>query len=350
MSVKRSLIGVLSAVTLVAALFACNSEPKEQQVVVEHNKMSLSAEEQRIAALNDELEVAMKKVAANPTMDILHRKAAEILLKLSRPEAAFREAKEAVSIDSTVAENWLVFGKMSFAVDHFYSAQEAFKRCLEINPENADCITQLAEFYLLRKDYAKAIEYANKSLRIDQYLYRPYYIKGWAYMEAGDSAKAASSYRTAVELNPEFYEGYIMLGNMYYKANHPLAEEYFKTALTIQPESLEALYFLATFYQQQDSIALAMQTYDEILRIDSTFFNAYYNKGYILLTQTTEFDSAAYYFEKSLIYNPESSNAYYNLGLAKEEQGMNKAAKVAYQKALDKDATNSLAKEALKRK
>ena len=349
MSLKRYTIGVLSAVTLVVALFACKTEPKQQASDVGHNKMHLSAEEQRIAQLNEELEVAMKKVAANPTMDILHRKAAEILLKLSRPEAAFREAKEAVSIDSTIAENWLVYGKMSFAVDHFYSAQEAYKRCLEINPKNADCIAQLAEFYLLRKDYAKAIEYANKSLRIDQYLYRPYFIKGWAYMEGGDSAKAASSYRTAVELNPEFYEGYIMLGNMYYKANHPLAEEYFKTALSIKPESLEALYFLATFYQQQDSTALAMQTYDEILRIDSTFFNAYYNKGFILLTQTSEFDSAAYYFEKSVLYNPRSSNAYYNLGLAQEEQGKINAAKMAYQKALDLDASNTLAKEALKR-
>lgn len=348
MRITKSVLNVVSVVALATALFACKTEPKKVESTLLETK-PLSAEEQRIAKLDAELEVAMKKVAANPTMDILHRNAAEILLKLSRPEAAFREAKEALSIDSTQAANWLVFGKMSFAVDHFYSAQESFKRCLEIEPDNADCIAQLAEFYLLKKDFPKAIEYANKSLKIDEYLYRPYFIKGWAYMEMGDSAKAASSYRTSIELNPDFYDGFIMLGNMYYKANHPLAEDYFKSALAIRPESLEALYFLGTFYQQQDSIADAMQTYSSILAIDSTFSNAYYNKGYILLTRTTEFDSAAFYFKQSLVYNPQNSNAFYNLGVAHEELGDKPKAKTAYESALRVDANNGLAKDALTR-
>jgi len=64
---------------------------------------------------------------------------------------------------------------------------------------------------------------------------------------------------------------------------------------------------------------------------------------------TAEYDSAIYYFQETTRLNPMNSDAFNNLGLAWEEKGDNLNAKKYYQKAIEVDPDNKLAKENLRR-
>ena len=58
-----------------------------------------------------------------------------------------------------------------------------------------------------------------------------------------DNAK--SSFQTSVEVDPNFFDGYIALGLTYANAKDTLAFGYFETAIELNPNSVEARYNLA---------------------------------------------------------------------------------------------------------
>ncbi|WP_170226998.1 tetratricopeptide repeat protein [Luteibaculum oceani] len=267
----------------------------------------------------------------------------------SRFQGALGDADRALTIDSLNPEALVLKGESQFALEEFYESQKTFEKCLEYNPKYVPCYEKLAEISLLRKNYEKAIGYVNDALRLDEQNYYPYYLKGWIYQEKGDSALAASSYQTSVELNPKFYDGYIMLGSLYYNANHPLCVQYFNTALELEPTSTEALYFMGMYYQNNEESAKATQAYNRMRAIDATDLRPWYNTGFIHLTQNLKFDSAVYYFNQVLIQDDQYYAAWYNRGLAHLKMGNKKQAIADMETAVGINPDYTIAIKALNR-
>ena len=74
-------------------------------------------------------------------------------------------------------------------------------------------------------------------------------MKGMNYKEIKDTAKAISSMQTAVEQDQTYYSAYIQLGILCAAQKNPLAVQYYKNAMRIQPNSTEAWYDLGKYYQ-----------------------------------------------------------------------------------------------------
>ena len=70
------------------------------------------------------------------------------------------------------------------------------------------------------------------------------------YLETRDTATAASSFQTVVEVDPTRYDAYIQLGLLYAAAHDDLALEYFRTARNLKANSIEALYDEAVYLQE----------------------------------------------------------------------------------------------------
>jgi tetratricopeptide (TPR) repeat protein len=62
------------------------------------------------------------------------------------------------------------------------------------------------------QQFEQAFQYLNDALRLDDQLHEAYWMKGKIYATTGADEKALSSYQTAIEVNPDFYEGFITLG------------------------------------------------------------------------------------------------------------------------------------------
>ena len=228
-------------ISLATVMFACGSNTEPDNSNATSSDTSLST----VDAQEDSLNKVLREDPNNEEAYILRGR---LKYNQSKFQGALGDAKRALEVDTTNPEALLLAGEAYFSMDDYFASQKSFENCIAANKEYSPCFEKLAEINLLRKNYDKAMGYVNDALRIDERNYYPYYTKGWIYQERGDSATAASSVQTSVELKPDFYDGYIMLGSLYYNENHSFCVQYFSTVLEILPSSTEVMYFLGMYY------------------------------------------------------------------------------------------------------
>lgn len=94
----------------------------------------------------------------------------------------------------------------------------------------------MANTYSLRHDFDNSFKYINRALKINPRYRNAYILKGSNYRLLGNSKLAISSYETAVQQDPAFYGGYLMLGALYEFEENPICIEYYTTASQLQPK------------------------------------------------------------------------------------------------------------------
>ncbi len=286
-----------------------------------------------------------EKIGANPNDPALLIERSKLYQLVGNYKAGFEDANKAIGIDSLKAPYWLEYGKSAFAIGNYLRSEEGYMICVRLDSSNTDCLIKLAEFYLFRSNPKMALAYANQALKIDVNLARPYFIKGWTFMMAGDTGKASTSYQTAVELDPNFYDAYIQLGILASKAKKDVSLDYFNSAIAVRPTTIEAYYFKGTFLQNRGRNEEAIKTYNEIIAIDSAYAQAWYNIGYIKLTQENKPDSAIEFFSKAIAVD----RNYYNRGYCQELLGEKSKAANDYKLSMGLRNDFTLAKEGLAR-
>jgi tetratricopeptide (TPR) repeat protein len=228
----------------------------------------------------------------------------------------------------TLADLYLSMGKIPNCLD-------ALKKAEELDPANNDALLKLAEVYLILKDYQNTFSYTRKAL--DRDLINPvaYFIRGYAYMEQGDTTLAIKSFQAAADQDQNYYNAYVELGLLYSALKNPVATGYLQTAVKIEPNKAEAYYLLGMAYQEQEIIPKAIETYNKLLVVDPGYKEAYYNLGYINLVYSKDLDKAIEYFDRAIILDPKYTEAYFNRGYSYELAGEYDNARKDYHKALE---------------
>ena len=122
--------------------------------------------------------------------------------------------------------------------------------------------------------------------------------------------------------------------------NDLIAIDYFNSAISLRPRSVEAKYNLAMFYQQQDyskgreNLDNSLILYEEILEIDSTNASAAFNSGFIHLEYLQDYQEAEWWFGQAIEKLPHYHQAFFNRGLARESQDKYTEALEDYNEAL----------------
>ena len=254
-------------------------------------------------------------------------------------EQAMLDIQRVLRIDSTIAEAHHVEGDILFKSQAIDLAMDEFDTCLEYDPEHVDCLLKKAEIQLLLKQYDDAVSLINRALVVDQFVPHAYFMKGILYKEQGDTNLAVSSFITATEVDPNFYDAYMQIGLLYASVQNDLALEYYNSALDVSPSSVEALYAKGMFLQESANgeearLRDAMAVYDYIDEIEDGFAASAYNRGYIYLEYLTEYDSAATEFSTAIERYPGYFQAFYNRGLCWESMDELQRALNDYDKAL----------------
>lgn len=239
--------------------------------------------------------------------------------------------------------------RASRTVSDVATAQKHFKYILKKEPKNLPALVALASTYSQQGDYDKAFYHANEALRIDKHYRDAYTLKGTLYRTLGKGDLAKSSYQTAIDQDPNFFEAYLQLGVLYQEEKNPLAIQYFTTATQLRPNSMDALYNLAFAHQEFNQIKEAQETYRAMLKKDPDFSTSLFQLGCIKQNQEKDLDSAIYFFNETLTKEPRFVEAWHNLGYCTELKGNKYQAIQYYQKALKYNPDFELSIEAITR-
>jgi tetratricopeptide (TPR) repeat protein len=283
-----------------------------------------------------------------------HQQFTEALLDLSRAQVS----------DSTQCMIYLTRGDLYWNRRNFLDAAgqsemialayQEYSKCMTYDPSNTDCILKKAGIEIAKRQYDVARDLINNALKLNENLPFAYYLRGRMYKETGDTTLSYSSYKTAIEVDPTYYDAYIEVGLIYATAKNDLAKEYYSSAIDIRPNSVEAYYNKAMFLQETGSRDAsryneAFVCYDSILKIDPSFFAAHFNKGFVNLEYLQNYQTGIDEFTKAITAYPAYYQAYYNRGLCYESLGLNASAESDYRSALQILPTYTDAARALDR-
>ncbi|MDZ4822573.1 MAG: tetratricopeptide repeat protein [Flavobacteriales bacterium] len=257
-----------------------------------------------------------------------------------RYKDALEDISRALKADSTKGDIYLYRGEVYWFQKNIDGAYDSFEDCIRFENSNTDCLLKKASIDIALDNYDKALEHINNALRADEQLPYAYYLKGRLYKSIQDTTLAASSYQTAIELDPDFYDAYVEVALLYASQQSDLAIEYYNTAIDLKPNSVEALYNKAMYLQETGNGSVqryqqAFECYDRMQEIDPKNAAANFNKGFINLEFLQNYQAGEVEFSSAIAKFPQYYQAYYNRGLCNESLGKMKEAEADYRKALD---------------
>lgn len=303
--------------------FSCSTDSNDLN---QANKSALDSKTSNDKELNegkaDSILVELNtKIKADLSNLDLYLERADRYKALGDFDYALQDINRAQAIDTNalapkiaLCQYWMDKGKFGFALN---VAKKA-----ELNhPESSELYLKLSELYLIARRNKESLAYADKAVKYDMFNPRAYYLKGLNFLDLKDTNRAISSYQTAVEQNPDYFEPYLELGLLYAAKDDPLAIEYYNNALSVRPNDANTLYSLGMYQQEHQMYNEAIQTYYTAAKEYPDFREVHFNLGYIHMYYLKLYREAAKYFNRAIEVDPKYYQAYYNRGYSFELMG-----------------------------
>ncbi len=172
---------------------------------------------------------------------------------------------------------------------------------------------------------------------------RKHFNKAYTLYEKGDRDGEIEEYRTAISIDPNYFDAYYNLGTaLLLKGDLNGAIEEYRTAISLDPNYAKAHNNLGIALKRTDDLSGAIAEYETAIRIDSTYTNAYINLGNAHYAKGN-FDGAIDQTRIASRIDPNNAKARNNLGNALEKMGDIDGAIKEYQKAIRIDPNYSVA-------
>lgn len=294
----------------------------------------------------EQLDILISKHPKDPA---LAYERGQILMRTGRVNEALKDLQNAVDLDPDNLDYRSALGDAFFAngdVDHSY---QTFEDIIARDEENTEAYLKLGEIAFYSKDYDRAMDNLGKVTARDKDNRTAYFMKGFIYKETGDTNNAVFYFRKVCDLYPDYEPAFEELGTLYAVHQNPLAVEYLSTAMKLEPTNVNPIYALAMYYQDKQQMDEAEALYIKILDIDSTYVDAWHNRGWIELFYYNDYDLAIQYFTKAIGFDNRCIEAHSNRGCAYELKGDRNNARICYQTALELDSDFEPAKKGLAR-
>lgn len=196
-----------------------------------------------------------------------------IAQQMNQPEKAEEYFSSSVKVQPKFIQGWFSLGNLRQSRGQYQAAEQAYQQALKLRPDSAPICNNL----------------------------------GYVLQQQGKWSSAASYYQKALEIEPECIAADVNWGNALYaqaklstdkqihyaKLNYQLglnrhrvqdwqtAIIYYRQAILMQPDLVDAHYHLGLILQQQRELTAALACYQHVLQLDPDCGSAYYNLGKI---------------------------------------------------------------------
>ena len=161
-----------------------------------------------------------------------------------------------------------------------------------------------------------------------------HYDVGNSMIALGQYESAATCYRLALKLKPDFVEAHYNLGNALKDSGQlETAAASFRHALALRPDLVDAHYNLGNIFKDLGKFQDAVNCYRQALALQPGDFDALNNLG-ISRQNLFSFEDAMASYHKALAIKPDFAEAHNNLGNAYRDIGQIDQAIACYQRAL----------------
>jgi tetratricopeptide (TPR) repeat protein len=294
--------------------------------------LSLAAQELQADPELAELTAALEKDPNNDTLLYLR---ASTYYKLDAFDEALADLEKAMRIDSMQPAHYHLLADVLLDYarpNDSKKAIEVLKLAAQRFPDRIPTLLKLSEFQLIVKKHGDALATLDKILQRDPQNAEAYYMAGRVALDKGDTTYAIASLQKSVKIDVDNADAWFFLGRIFANRNNPLAVQYYDNALRVDSTYLEAQEFKAVFFKKKGDFDKAFAIYRDLLLRDPDYANAYFDMGVIYL-ELDSFSKAYDNFNIATKVDPIFVKAYYYRGVASEKMGNLEAALADYKQA-----------------
>jgi len=318
-----TVVSLSLSLSLAFSLFSCQ----------EGNKAAQTEVVQRAPALDPELSELNRRVRSEPRNPAHYHTRARYYLRTGQYEPAMVDLRSLFSLDTSQAGYFLTAAEVYIKLGALSQADDALGVATRKDPKLADAHVKRGELAYLNKKYNTAMYHLNEGLKADIHHAEGYFWKGMVHLEQGKRQPAESSFQTCIEQAPEHKEAMMQLGLMWQYDNPALAYRYYSNVVRIDSTYLEAYYARASLLQAQGYPDSARQDYRQILARQPAHPDALFNTGYTYLEEKRYADAIPW-FDRLIAADPAHYRALQNRGLAWEQSGQKEKALADYRQVL----------------
>lgn len=235
------------------------------------------------------------------------------------------------------------FGAAYYKKGDFVSAISALKTALAENPSDQEAVQLLGLSYYLAGKPAQAIPELEKvqtwyaSANVDAA-----YILGICYIQTKDYPNARKAFAKMFGVPGDSAASYLFTARMLLRQDFgPVAEEYAKKAIELDPKLPLAHQLLGELYLYESQIDAAIAELRKELEVNPGYAAAYYKLA-DAYSRVQKFDDAERLLQRSVWLDPTSTGPYILLGKVLEKKGETALAVRALQRALTMDPNNPI--------
>jgi tetratricopeptide (TPR) repeat protein len=278
----------------------------------------------------------------------LYLKRGLLLSQNNRHEVATADYKKAWEIAPSEATA-LEFISNLLLTEEINPAIALLKECIKKYPENHEFNRRLGEVFMEIGKPEQALAQLDSILQKDSNNFEAWFDKGMLLARVDDTAAAVVALERAYALQPIDYIG-INLANIYASTSNPKAIAICDSMINRDTAvvGVDPWYIKGTYYFNTKQYDQAIKLFDETIKRDWKFIEAYLDKGIILYEQKN-YDEALEVFTLAATVSNTYPDCYYWMGRCYEATNRKEQAIANYQRAYSLDKTFTQAREALRR-
>lgn len=301
-----------------------------------------------VAFQNPAIKTLSERIVQDPDNARLYFDRGNLLHRLQYDTLALEDFKTAAKLDSSKAEYFSAVGDLMFEQKDISGSVPWLERAVRLNPNDPTAQLKIAKMLIFLKDYPKAFSTINKVLRRNALVPDGYFLKGLIYKDLKDTAKAVSSFRTAIQVDPSHVDAQIQLGLLFSAKRDDIALRYFDNAFAADTTDVFPLYAKGMYFQEQKLYEKAKEEYERCVAYNPGYTKAIFSTGWILMQQDS-LQKAWRQFDLVTKLEPTDPEAYYNRGLCSELMNKNAEALQDYKQALTFNISYKAASDGIKR-
>lgn len=228
---------------------------------------------------------------------------------------------------------------------------EKLRKEVNLNPDSLGIRYQLMNAYTQGEQYKEALLQNDTLLFNDSTNAAVWFRRGEICLQTSDTANGLIALKRAITGAPAFAEPQLLLASVYAAQSNDesvrIADSIIGTSQDIRTVS-RARFIKGLYYSNLNETDKALAQFDECLKSDYTFLDAYIEKG-LLLYDNQKYGEALSVFERSIQVSNTFAEGYYHAGRCEEAIGNLEEAKSYYSKALALDKSMTAASGALEK-
>lgn len=231
---------------------------------------------QKTRKFNEAADAYQRAMSAKPDIYATYRNLSDIYRHQNRIEEAITVTKKGLNIFPNDANLYVDLGWYNSLANHNFEAIIASKKAVELAPDKYAGHTNLCRAYYETKQYDLALTSCNTALKLNPDDGEANVYLGFTYLSLNKDetankffAKAVNGLREFTKNNPDYSDGFYLLGNAYYYVGLPnKAIEAYNKCLELSPRFAKARYNLGLTYFVSKNMPAANEQYEELLKLN----------------------------------------------------------------------------------